>query len=90
MSFDVFVQCFESGEPVPLDRVAVLTALKQASSGEPPAPDNGHLRLETSDGGSDIYGLHPGTTSLMLNHIDGLIAWETIWNIADCSARPTS
>lgn len=82
MSFDIFIQRFETGEPVLLDHAAVLTALAQARTEPPPVPDNGYVRLETIDGGADIYGLSPSTSSLMLNHIDGMIAWETIWNIA--------
>ncbi|MCP5070047.1 MAG: hypothetical protein GY946_26050 [bacterium] len=82
MSFDVFIQRFESGEPVPLDPAAVLTALAQARTEPPPVPDNGYLRLKTADGGADIYDLSPSTSSLMLDHIDGMTTWETIWNIA--------
>lgn len=64
MSFDIFIERFETGEPVPLDQAAALTALAQARTEPPPAPDNSYLRLETADGGTDFYGLHPGTTSL--------------------------
>jgi len=82
VSFDVFVQRFENGESVPLDHAAVRNALAEASSAPLPAPDGGHLKLKTDDGGADLYGLRPGSMALMFNHISGFSAWNVIWNIA--------
>jgi len=82
VSFDVFVQRFENGDSVPLDHAAVRNALAEASSAPLPVPDGGHLRLKTDDGGADLYGLRPGTMAFMLNRINGLSAWNVIWNIA--------
>lgn len=83
MSFDVFVQRFENGEPRPLDYDLILTSFGRQSASPLRTPSDGFLELETDDGGADVYGLGPGTEGLMFNNIAGLVAWEVIWKVAN-------
>lgn len=83
MSFDVFVQRFENGEPRPLDYDRVLAIFARQSTSPLRTPSDGFLKLETDDGGADVYGLSPGTEGLMFNHIAGLVAWQAIWKVAN-------
>lgn len=76
MSFDVFVQAFDSGNAgeVDADQVRAVLAPHVTTDGEA----TGFARLETGDGSADLYGYDQLETGFMVNHISGSEAWEVI------------
>jgi hypothetical protein len=82
MSFDVFVQRFEAGESATLDPTVALAALQDGECSVSGATEDGFSRVETTDGGADVYGISMGSQALMVNHIEGAQAWEAVWEIA--------
>lgn len=75
MSFDIFL--------VPLDRpdapfdVAAVEAILAAD-----ARADGPPGLTTSDGGADVYGAPSAGDWLMVNHVEGVAAWQIMWELA--------
>ncbi|MCP3859792.1 MAG: hypothetical protein GY704_09085 [Phycisphaeraceae bacterium] len=82
MSFDVFVQRFVAGWSDTLDPAAVLAALEGGECSVSGGTTEGFSRIETTDGGADVYGISVGSQALMVNHIDGAQAWEAVWEVA--------
>lgn len=82
MSFDVFVQRFESGESATLDPAVALAALQDSGSSVSGGTADGFSRIETTDGGADMYGISVGSQALMVSHIEGAQAWEAVWHLA--------
>lgn len=79
MSFDVFVQLFEAGESATLDPAVALAALQDSGCTVSGATAEEFSRIETTDGGADVYGISVGSQALMVNHIEGAQAWEAVW-----------
>jgi hypothetical protein len=77
VSFDIFFQHFEEGDAAPMDMERVLDILRPMFA-EP--PDGGFVRLRTTDGEADVYGLH--TEGLMVNHAGGRAIWDVFYELA--------
>lgn len=82
MSFDVFIQRFEAGQPATLDPAVALAALRDGGHSVPGTTAEGFMRLQTTDGGADVYGMSVGSQALMVNHIEGTHAWQAVWRVA--------
>lgn len=79
VSFDIFLQAFEAGRDASGDANAVTRVLSPYF--EQP-PDNGFVRLVTSDGEADVYGIGEPSASLMFNHVSGKHAWDLMFEVA--------
>lgn len=75
MSFDIHLAPLQLGSEA-WNRSAVGGILEAHMSVAPPG------RLDTSDGGADVYGEVGPDSWLMANHVDGLAAWSVIHEIA--------
>lgn len=78
VSFDIFLQRFESGEvadgdPEPV--LAVITPLVEKQEGD-------WARIRTEDGTAEIYGLDTAGANLMINRASGRQIWDVILAIA--------
>lgn len=82
MSFDVFLQGFRSGESTPGDSEAVHEVIDPLVV----AQGEGWVRIGTTDGEADVYGMDDPASGLMVNHISGAAAWEVVFQVA-LSAR---
>lgn len=79
MSFDVFLQRFVDGEATDCDARALLAVLdpyveRDVRTGE-------LTRAVFEDGDAEVYGTDV-SRGLMLSHIVGLAAWETVTDLA--------
>jgi hypothetical protein len=79
VSFDIFFQAFAHGDPVDADEPAATAVLVPWVSGE--EPDYKFVRVETSDGGADVYG-YGTANSLMINHAAGRAIWDLMFDVA--------
>ena len=73
MSFDVFLQAFQSREAAAGNGAAALDVLEPHIADR----DDGFAHLVTSDGGADLYGIDDPSSGLTINHASG----DTIWQI---------
>ena len=78
MSFDVFLQAFKGGDAADGDGDAVLDVL---------APwivehGDGWVRIATSDGGADVYGIDTPASGVMCRRIEGRAAWDVVLDVA--------
>lgn len=83
MSFDVFVQAFDSGGAgeAEADQVRAALAPHVTTHDE----STSFVRLETGDGGADLYGYDRLESGFMVNHIGGAQAWDVIVGAAAAS-----
>ena len=82
MSFDIFLQRFQSELPGGTDPAAIMAVL------EPFIRDRGDdwARLQTADGGADVHGLGGAGDSVMINHTSGGAVWNLIFELASAGA----
>jgi len=69
MSFDVFFQGYEAGEPTNTGKAAMMALLGPLVRER----DFGFVQIHTSDGQADVYIDDGG---MMVNHVAGSEAWE--------------
>ncbi len=80
MSFDVFLQAFQGGHDADGDPSAVLRVLSPYF--EQPPDDNAFVRLVTTDGDADVYGIGRPSAAMMWNHVAGTHAWNLMYEVA--------
>ena len=78
MSFDIFFQRFQGGEPVQVDRTAVLAILS------PLIAERGDdwFTVSAEDGSADISGLSEAASGFMVNHASGRVIWDLMYEVA--------
>ncbi len=74
MSFDVFLQAFESGGVVDGDGTASLEVLGSFIA----ELDGSSARLVTGDGEADVFGIDRPSSGFMLNHASGDEVWQLV------------
>ena len=75
MSFDIYLQDFSD---VPADRTELVRVRVLA-----PLLDETGENVVTADGGAVVYGANEAPLQgLMFNHIEGDLAWDTIYDAA--------
>ena len=78
MAFDIFLQAFRDGGAAEADVEVILSVVGSCIRRR----DEWCTRIETSDGGADIYGLDTSVQSLMINHASGTAVWDLIYDLA--------
>jgi hypothetical protein len=80
MSYDVFLQSFVNGGAGGGDPEAARKVLEPYLT--PADDDRGQIRVRTSDGEADLYGLGEG---LMVNHASGQVIWQLLVDVSAAS-----
>jgi hypothetical protein len=78
VSFDIFLQAFESGEAVPANGIAAMSVLEPHIRSR----DDDWCRITLADGEADVFGVADPSSGLMFNHIGGALAWDVIVEVA--------
>jgi hypothetical protein len=78
VSFDIVLQCFENGGAADADGPTIRAVLEPLVT----ETAEGFARVETEDGGTDVYGLDHPEQGLMLNHAEGRRIWDVIVDVA--------
>jgi hypothetical protein len=80
MSYDVFLQSFVNGGAGGGDPEAARKVLEPYLTEAD--EDHPQVRLRTSDGAADLYGLGEG---LMVNHASGEVIWQLLVDVSAAS-----
>lgn len=79
MSFDIIFQAFADGEAIDANESAASAVLSSWVTER--EPQHQFVRIETPDGGADVYGF--GTPDgLMINHASGRAVWDVMFAVA--------
>lgn len=78
MSFDIFFQRFEAGEPTEGEDGPVRLVLEPHITGR----DASWARIVTADGEADVYGMDGLGSDLMVSHASGRAVWDLMFELA--------
>jgi hypothetical protein len=81
MSFDTLLQPFVDGKPALADEVLIKASIDPLVV----ASDVGWVRLETTDGGAEVYGYDNLQSGFIINHAEGEAVWDLVVAIASSS-----
>lgn len=78
VAFDIFLQAFRDGDAADTDVELILSVVDPCIRRR----DQWCVRIETNDGGADVYGLDTSVRSLMISHASGREVWDLIYDMA--------
>lgn len=78
MSFDIFLQRFESGEAALADGDAIMSLLNPLIADR----SGSWARIVTPDGEADVYGVDDPAKGLMVNHASGRAIWDVLFELS--------
>jgi hypothetical protein len=81
MSFDIFLQGFDAGNAAPVDKTATRAVLAVL---DPLVIHRASqwVRIATSDGEADVYGIDDPSSGLMFSHASGRHVWDVMFDVA--------
>jgi len=78
MSFDIFLRSFSAGESSSVDASAVKSVLDAHVA----ATDDGWARIQTTDGGAELFGYDTLEDGFMITHTVGSAIWDLLVTVA--------